>query len=128
MYMSDPFFGGGAFRLFDIMFVLVPILVIGGFVFVFGSMIYTAVSNIQKPLLTRRARVVAKRVRHSIHHHHHGDHHHHSHHTAYYVTFEFEDGRREEFSVRGDQYGLLVEGDEGTLQSQGTWFKGFYRD
>lgn len=48
--------------------------------------------------------------------------------TAHYVTFEFDDGSRERFSVRGDQYGLLAEGDAGTLQSQGTRFKGFDRE
>lgn len=125
---SDPVFepfGGG---LFNVLFTIVPIIVIGGVIFVFGSIIYRAVTNVQQPLLTRRARVVAKRMRHSTHHHHHGDHHHSSVHTAYFVTFEFDDGSREEFSVRGDQYGLLAEGDIGTLQSQGTWFKGFDRD
>jgi len=132
MYTLDPFggpFGGGAFdTLFKVFMILVPVVVIGGFVFAFGSMISTAVSNSQKPLLTRRARVVSKRMDHSTSLHHHGDHHHVSHDTSYFVTFEFEDGHREEFSVRGDQYGLLAEGDVGDLQSQGTWFKGFYRD
>lgn len=118
----DPFspMGGG---LFNFMFTVVPIIVIGGFIFVFGSMIYRAVSNSQKPLLTRRARVIGRRERVS---HGAGDHHHH--HTAYFITFEFEDGSREEFSLRGDQYAMLAEGDVGTLQSQGTWFKGFERE
>lgn len=47
--------------------------------------------------------------------------------TWYYITFEFDDGSREEFSVSGQKYGILVEGDEGKLHSQGTWFKGFER-
>jgi archaellum component FlaG (FlaF/FlaG flagellin family) len=47
--------------------------------------------------------------------------------TYYYLTFEFTDGSREEFRVTGEEYGLLAEGDRGTLQSQGTWYKGFNR-
>ncbi|MEF3355460.1 DUF2500 domain-containing protein [Paenibacillus sp. GYB006] len=47
--------------------------------------------------------------------------------TNYYLTFEFEDGRRTEFEVRAEEYGLLVEGDEGTLTHQGTRYLGFER-
>ncbi len=106
---------------FNFMFTIIPIIVIGGFVFIIGSLIVRAVSNSQKPLLTRRARIIGRRQRHS-----HGANHHH--HTAYFITFEFEDGSREEFSLRGDQYATLAEGDIGTLQSQGTWYKGFERE
>jgi Protein of unknown function (DUF2500) len=47
--------------------------------------------------------------------------------TAYYVTFEFADRRRCELCLSPEDYGLLVEGDAGTLHSQGDWFKGFDR-
>jgi Protein of unknown function (DUF2500) len=47
--------------------------------------------------------------------------------TAYYVTFEFVDRRRCELCLSPEDYGLLVEGDTGTLHSQGDWFKGFDR-
>ncbi|WP_160036230.1 DUF2500 domain-containing protein [Paenibacillus sp. An7] len=47
--------------------------------------------------------------------------------TNYYLTFEFEDGRRTEFEVRAEEYGLLVEGDEGRLTHQGTRYLGFER-
>lgn len=47
--------------------------------------------------------------------------------TSYYITFEFPDSNREELSVGSREYGLLVEGDRGTLRSQGSWFKGFDR-
>lgn len=67
---------------------------------------------------------MGRRQRVSRHHH---QNHHHTH-TAYFVTFEFEEGSREEFSMRGDQYAMLAEGDIGTLQSQGSWFKGFDRE
>lgn len=117
---SGPF----GFSLFSLMFTIVPVLVIGVFVYVIGSSIYRAVTNSQQPLLTRRARIVGRRQHVSRRHH---NHHHHSH-TAYFVTFEFEDGSREEFSLRSDQFAMLAEGDIGTLQSQGTWFKGFDRE
>lgn len=39
--------------------------------------------------------------------------------TSYYATFEFPSGERREFRVRGRAYGLMVEGDEGTLTFRG---------
>jgi hypothetical protein len=47
--------------------------------------------------------------------------------TEYYVTFELDDGERREFWVDGNDFGLLVEGDRGTLTHQGTRYKGFER-
>ncbi|MFB5759813.1 DUF2500 domain-containing protein [Paenibacillus medicaginis] len=47
--------------------------------------------------------------------------------TAYYVTFEFQNGERKELEVKGEQYGLIVEGDRGRLVYQGTRFKSFER-
>lgn len=47
--------------------------------------------------------------------------------TSYYVTFERESGFREEFPVSGTEYGMIVEGDWGTIGRQGSWFKGFKR-
>ncbi len=46
----------------------------------------------------------------------------------YYVTFEVESGDRIEFAVRGQDYGMLVEGDTGRLSFQGTRFLDFERD
>ena len=48
--------------------------------------------------------------------------------TSYYVTFEVESGDRIEFAVRGQDYGMLVEGDTGRLSFQGTRFLGFERN
>lgn len=48
--------------------------------------------------------------------------------TSYYATFESPDGERRELPVPGKEYGLLVEGDQGTLSTQGTWYKGFVRE
>ena len=101
---------------------LVTVLVFGLFLYVIVRLVTTSVHNRQQPLLTRRARVVGKRLETS------GGMNDISASTWYYVTFEFPDGSREEFGVGGQEYGLLVEGDYGTLQSQGSWFKGFQRD
>lgn len=47
--------------------------------------------------------------------------------TSYYVTFEVAGGGRMEFGMSGREYGLLAEGDPGTLTFQGTRYKGFAR-
>ena len=48
-------------------------------------------------------------------------------HTSYYVTFQVESGDRMEFEVDGSDYGLLVQGDIGKLNFQGTRYLGFER-
>lgn len=83
--------------------------------------------NNQSPVLTRTVTVVSKRR--------HVDHHMnpvaHGYHTtsssSYYVTFQEENGNREEFRLNGRDYGMMVEGDVGTLTSQGTRFLKFQR-
>lgn len=47
--------------------------------------------------------------------------------TSYYITFELENGERMELSVKGPEYGMLAEGDIGTLSYQGTRYLGFER-
>ena len=47
--------------------------------------------------------------------------------TSYYVTFEVDSGDRIEFSMSGSEYGMLIEGDAGTLNFQGTRYLGFER-
>lgn len=113
------------FGIFPILFGLV-------FFLVFGTIIYTIVRNIQQenknnhsPRLTVDAKVVAKRTnfrRNSGNDHHmgHG-------YTSYYVTFEFTSGDRMELSMTGAEYGMLVEGDVGELNFQGTRYLGFVR-
>lgn len=46
--------------------------------------------------------------------------------TEHFVTFEAE-GERREYAVSARDYGLLAEGDTGTLATKGTWFWGFER-
>ncbi len=47
--------------------------------------------------------------------------------TEYFVTFEFADGSRKELYVKPAVYGLIVEGDHGAIQYQGTRFINFSR-
>lgn len=47
---------------------------------------------------------------------------------SYYVTFQFPDGHRLELEVSGHESGLLVPGDEGSLDWQGPRYFGFARE
>ncbi|WP_438434535.1 DUF2500 domain-containing protein [Gorillibacterium sp. sgz500922] len=47
--------------------------------------------------------------------------------TSYYVTYQIGSGERMEFAVRGNEYGMLAQGDEGELTYQGTRYHGFRR-
>ncbi|REB07299.1 DUF2500 domain-containing protein [Sporosarcina sp. BI001-red] len=47
--------------------------------------------------------------------------------TSYYVTFEYDNGDRQEFKMSGNQYGMLAGGDSGKLSYQGSRFLGFER-
>lgn len=69
------------------------------------------------PQLTVPARVATKRT--DVW----GDHAH----TSYYATFEFESGDRTEFSLTGEQFGMLAEGDSGRLTFKGPQFLSFER-
>lgn len=133
--MMDMGFG---FGFGNIMFSIIPIIVTIGFIFVFGTIIVSAIKgaktnseNNKSPILTVDAKVVTKRadVSHYTHHNNNNmamDYHTSS--TTYYVGFEVESGDRLEFEVRGDEYGVLVEGDKGKLTFQGTRYKGFARN
>lgn len=131
--MSSPFGGG-----FDIMFTIIPIIVILGFILVFGIIIFRVVQggmewnkNNNSPILTVEAKVVAKRIAVSRHHHHHGDNkamQHTSTSTTYFATFEVDSGDRMELKVPNKEYGMLVEGDKGKLTFQGTRYKEFERE
>ncbi|MEF2097481.1 DUF2500 domain-containing protein [Bacillus sp. CFBP9009] len=47
--------------------------------------------------------------------------------TTYFSIFEFESGDRFEFRLSGREFGILAEGDSGTLTFQGTRYIGFAR-
>ena len=114
--------------LFGIMFTLVFVLVIGTFIVTAVRGISQWNKNNNSPRLTVPALVVAKRT--NVTRHHHGGangHHHHHTSTTYYVTFQVESGDRMELHMTGNEYGMLVEGDQGNLSFQGTRYLGFER-
>jgi len=110
----------------EILFFIVFGLVISVFVVTFVRIIGEWHHNNNSPRLTVPAKIVAKRTNVSRHQNASGHGHHTS--TTYYVTFEFESTDRLELQVRGNEYGLLVEGDFGKLSFQGTRYLGFERD
>lgn len=116
------------FDMFGIMFTLVFVLVIGTFIVTAVRGISQWNKNNNSPRLTVPALVVAKRT--NVTRHHHGGangHHHHHTSTTYYVTFQVESGDRMELHMTGNEYGMLVEGDQGNLSFQGTRYLEFER-
>ena len=116
---------------FDVMFSIVPIFIIVIFVAVVGMFVVTAVRGVStwsknnaSPKLTVSAEVVTKRTS-VTHHHSQNDMSHSS--TWYYATFQVESGDRMEFAVSGPEYGMLAEGDQGSLTFQGTRYLSFER-
>ena len=131
-YYMGPGFGGmgafGGFGMFNIMFTIVFILVIGTFVVMLVKGISEWNKNNQSPRLTVPATIIAKRT--NVSRHRHGganSHYHHHTSTTFYVTFQVESGDRMEFHISGQEYGLLIEGDHGNLSFQGTRYLGFER-
>lgn len=125
--MSMGFGMGG----FDLLFSIFPFLFITVFVIIIGTFIVMAVrgvgtwsKNNASPRLTVSAQVVTKRTQ--VSHHHHQESMSHTS-TSYYATFQVESGDRMEFSVSGAEYGMLAEGDQGSLTFQGTRYLGFER-
>lgn len=116
---------------FSIVFFIVTI----GFIIILTSVIITILKNLatwsennHSPQLTVSATIVAKRT---LYHRHVNDitrMHNHRTTSTYYVTFQFESGDRMEFCVNGSEYGLLAEGDTGTLCFQGTRYLSFERE
>ena len=113
--------GGGPPSLFMFFFIAIGLIIVGFIIFNVAKGVSAWSQNNASPLLTREAVVVAKRSEVS------GGSGDSSASTWYYATFEFADGSRLELAVRGNVYGLLAEGDRGTLQSQGTRYVDFRR-
>ena len=121
---------GSGFTIFQIMFTLVFVLVIGTFIVIAVKGISQWNKNNHSPRLTVPATIVAKRT--NVSHHHHHNHggtrmHHTTHSTTYYVTFQVDSGDRMELHVAGHEFGMLIEGDRGILTFQGTRYLGFER-
>ncbi len=128
-------FGSFGFSHFDQTFNIMGILVSVMFALVLCFFIVILIKGIgqwnknnHSPRLTVPATVVSRRT--DVSHHRHkgaNDHVHHHSSTWYYVTFQVDSGDRMEFSVTGQEYGMLAEGDKGTLSFQGTRYQGFER-
>jgi hypothetical protein len=121
----------------DGVFFLVPafmaVIFVVMFATIFTSVAYQAATgfavwsrNNSLPIEEGPARVVSKRseVIGGGHTHHHT---HRRVRTYYYETFEMKSGERLEFGLDGSEFGLLVEGDVGTLKHQGTRYHRFLR-
>lgn len=117
---------GLGFDMFSIMFTTVFVLVIATFIVTAVNGMKEWNKNNNSPRLMVTAVVVSKRTKVS---HHRGANHHHPHYTstAYYITFQVESGDRMELHVTGQEYGMLIEGDQGMLSFQGTRYLGFER-
>ena len=119
---------GLGFDMFSIMFTIVFVIVIGTFIATAVRGIGQWNKNNNSPRLTVPATVVSKRTKVSHHHHNGVDHHHlYRSSTTYYITFQVESGDRMEFYVTDQEYGMLIEGDQGMLHFQGTRYLGFQR-
>jgi hypothetical protein len=111
----------------EILFFIVPVFIGAVFLFVLfqiAKQIAEWADSNSKPILSQPARVVTKRSATS------GNVSHNSVggvSTSYYATFEYDTDERKEFWLDGGAYGLLAEGDEGTLTYQGTRYHGFAR-
>ena len=127
----SPFGGFGS-----LMFTIVPVIVVLGFVFVFGIIIVRSIQGVNQwkrnndsPVLTVDATMVTKRT--DVDHYSHNtgtdNIHHISSSTTYYATFEVASKDRLEFIIPDTEYGMLVEDDRGKLTFQGTRYLGFER-
>ena len=120
-------FGGGMSPLMIALIAVFAILLIGGI----GRALFVWIRNNHSEKQTVDARVVTKRMKVSGHGHTMmnrntamnmmGS----STYTRYFVTFELEKGGRLELGVKDAEYGMLAEGDRGTLSFQGTRYLGF---
>ena len=123
---------------FNFMFGIFPFLFMAVFSFIFVFIIIKVVQgakqwkrNNDSPVLTVDAKVVTKRS--DVSYRHHNNMSNNSMNmgyssTYYYVTFEVASGDRMEFQVADTEYGMLTEGDKGSLTFQGTRYLSYVRD
>lgn len=119
------------FGVFNLMDDLFPIM----FIIIFALIIYTFIKNIQQnaynkkqPIIPVSVKIVSKRydvwqhTDNSFENMHNT-----SSSTNYYATFEMTNGERIEFEIPPKEFGMMAEGDKGTLEFQGTRFISFTR-
>ena len=130
--MFDSFGGSGViFGIFPVIFMIVFFTILGVIIYrvVLGAKQWK--QNNDSPVLTVDAKVVTKRSDVSYRHHNNM-----SNNTMnmgysstyYYVTFEVASGDRMEFQVADTEYGMVTEGDKGSLTFQGTQYLSYVRD
>lgn len=121
-------FGFGGFDWFQTMFTIAFLLIASVIVVTLVQSLTQWNRNNHSPKLAVDATVVAKRTDVSVHRRANHDHHaSYYHDTSYFVTFQVESGDRMELQMSGQEYGLLLEGDYGKLQFQGSRYLGFTR-
>ena len=123
--MYSPYGIGMGFQIVNIMSTLIFVLALGMVVVSLVRSISRWRKDEQSPRLTVEAAVVAKRTAHrrtmSNKRYSGRDY------TNYYATFQFPSGDRLELELKGQEYGLIVEGDKGKLTFQGSRYLGFER-
>ena len=123
---------------FNFMFGIFPFFFMAVFSFIFVFIIIKVVQgakqwkrNNDSPVLTVDAKVVTKRsdvsYRHNMNNSNDAMNMGYSS-TTYYVTFEVQSGDRMELRVPDTEYGMLTEGDKGSLTFQGTRYLSYVRD
>ena len=115
--MSEFGFHGAPVQ-FTIISGIIVVAVIGIFGYIIVQLIMTRKKNDSSPRETVEAAVVGKRVDVSGFDHTH---------TTYYATFQLWNADRLELKIKGDEYGMIAEGDRGILSYQGTRFLSFER-
>ncbi|GLX67715.1 DUF2500 domain-containing protein [Paenibacillus glycanilyticus] len=116
---------------FDLMFTIVPIIIVIGFVIVIGTVVFRGIKyakNATSPKESVFARVVSKRMDVRQNSHNHNGQISHSSRTYYYITLEFDNGERQEFMDVKNLFGLVAEGDTGYAATQGEWIIAFQRN
>jgi hypothetical protein len=113
----------------EILLLIVPLFIAVVFLMIFVQLargVAEWARNNSMPVVTVPARVIAKRTHTwssgGMHNHPGG-----RVRTSYFVTFELKTGERMEFGLYGQDYGLLVEGDQGELTYKGTRYHRFDR-
>ena len=119
------------FGMFNVIFTITFVVVIGIFIFVAVRGISRWNKNNNSPLLTVPVLVAAKRIdvtrRGNSGYMNGSNGYYTTSSTWYYVTFQVESGDRMEFLVDGTEYGKIAEGDRGDLSFKGTRFISFVR-
>jgi hypothetical protein len=110
------------FSILFIIFGILFVIVVGLILVIVARSVMEWGKNNNSPKVSAKAKIVAKRY--NIH----GGHEAKVYTSSYYVTFEFATGDRKEFAVPPQEYGLLAEGDVGTLTFQGTRYISFERN